>query len=115
MGLFDSLKKPKVIRPNTTVKYTNNVTERLMTLLNSKYPNAKIFLMESGDPQLVNIRADVVPDVLGVITRDEKNVVKNIGLYNIRGVPQLFGPGAEGDVQVYVGRELAGVDNPYAG
>lgn len=115
MGLFDGLKKQKVVRPNTMVKHQNNITERLMSVLNAKYPKAKVYLIESGDPKFVNIRAEDIPDVLGVITRDEKNVVKNIGLFNTRGVPQIFLPTAENDVQVYVNRELNNVPNPYEG
>ena len=112
MGLFDGLGKQKVVAPNTSVKYTNNITERLTSLLAPRFASAKVYLVESGDPKFVNIRIDGVNDVLGVITRDKRNIVVNIGLYT-RGVVNAFSQGAEQSVAVYLNRELDNVVNPY--
>ena len=109
MGLFS---KAKVVAPNTSIKYTNNITERLTSLLAPRFANAKIYLAESGDPKFVNIRIDGINDVLGVVTRDNHNIVKNIGFYT-KGVVNAFTPGAEQSVAVYVNRDLDKVENPY--
>ena len=111
MGLFDGLKQ-KVVAPNTSIKYNNNITERLTSLLAPRFANAKVYLVESGDPKFINIRIEGVNDVLGVITRDKRNVALNIGLYT-KGVVNAFTQGAEQSLAVYVNRELDRVTNPY--
>ena len=111
MGLFDGMKK-KTVAPNTSIKYSNNITERLTSVLTPRFANSRVYLVESGDPKFVNIMVDGVSDVLGVITRDQKNIALNIGLYR-KGVPAAFTPAAEGAIAVYVNREIDKVENPY--
>lgn len=108
MGLFDK----KKAGPNTSIKYNNNITERLMSVLTPRFANARVYLVESGDPKFVNIMVEGIPEVLGVITRDQKNVATNIGLYR-KGVPAAFTPAAEAAIAVYVNREIDRVTNPY--
>ncbi len=112
MGLLDGLKKQKVVKPDTSIKYTNNITERLAFSLAPRFASAKIYLVESGDPKFVNIMVDGVTDILGVITRDNHNIVTNIGMYT-RGVVSAFKPDAQQSVSVYLNRELDKVVNPY--
>lgn len=108
MGLFDRKKSG----PDTSIKYTNNITERLTSVLTPRFAKASVYLRESGDPKFVNIMVDGIDDVLGVITRDPKNVARNIGLYR-KGVPMAFKPEAEDAIKVYENREISGVKNPY--
>lgn len=112
MGLFDGIKK-KDVRPNTSVKYTNNITERLTSLLVPRFAKGRVYLVESGDPKFVNIMIEGIPDILGVITRNPKNEAVNIGIYLGRGFVNAFVPEAQEALQVYVNREIDRVVNPY--
>lgn len=112
MGFFDFLKTNEPFSPNTSVKYMNNITERLSTVLTSKYRNARVYIIESGDPKFVNIMIEGIPEVLGVIMRDTSNKITNIGIYR-KGVPTVFSNQAEQAVQEFINRDLERVLNPY--
>ena len=112
MGLLDGLKKQKVVAPNTSIKYTNNITDRLTSMLSPRFASGKVYIVESGDPKFLNVRVEGINDILGVITRDPKNVAVNIGIYT-KGVAPCFVPGAQDAVAVYTNRELDKIVNPY--
>lgn len=110
MGLFD---KKKVVAPNTTIKYHNNITDRLTSMLVPRFAKTTVYLQESGDPKFVNIKVEGLDEILGVITRDTKNIVNNIGIYSGRGFANALSLDAAEAVKVYLNRELDKVTNPY--
>lgn len=111
MGLFGS-GKSKSVQVNTSIKYKNNITERLSSMLTPRYADASVYIVESGDPKFMNIMIDGSTDILGVITRDKKNIATNIGIYT-RGVISAFQAGAEKELLVYTNRIIENVRSPY--
>ena len=104
MGLFGS--KPKLQPIDTNTSYTNNVTGCLEMYKNPAIKDRQVFLKASSDPKFVDIHVSGVNDVAGVITRDETNVVTNIGLYIGRGLLNAFTPDSTSVVTRYVGKAL---------
>ncbi len=104
MGLFGGKVKLQPIDTNAT--YKNNITGCLDMYKNAAIKTRAIFLKASSDPKYVNIYVEGVNDVAGVITRDEANVVTNIGLYIGRGCLNAFTPDGQSVVTRYVGKEL---------
>lgn len=111
MGLFGG--KPKLQPIDTNATYTNNITGCLEMYKNAAIKDRQVFLKASPDPKFVNIHVAGVNDVAGVITRNELNVVTNIGLYIGRGLLNAFTPDATTVVTRYIGKELDGVPPAY--
>ena len=111
MGLFSS--KPKLQPIDTNVAYNNNITGCLEMYKNAAIKDRQVFLKASTDPKYVNIYVTGVNDIAGVITRNELNVVTNIGLYIGRGLLNAFTPDSTTVVTRYVGKELDIVPSAY--
>lgn len=111
MGLFSS--KPKLQPIDTNTSYTNNITGCLEMYKNAAIKDRQVILKASSDPKFVNIYVSGVNDVAGVITRDEANVVTNVGLYIGRGLLNAFTPDATSVVTRYVGKALDVVPGAY--
>lgn len=111
MGLFGG--KPKLQPIDTTTAYKNNISGCLEMYKNSAIKDREVFLKASEDPKFVNIYVSGVKDVAGVVTRDEANVVTNVGLYIGRGCLNAFTPDATSVVTRYVGKTLDIIPGAY--
>ena len=104
MGLFGG--KPKLVPIDTNTNYKNNISGCLEMYKNAAIKNKEVYLKATDNPKYVNIYITGVNDVAGVITRDEANIVVNVGLYIGRGLLNAFTPDANEVVPRYVGKPL---------
>lgn len=104
MGLFGG--KPKLQSIDTNTTYKNNITGCLEMYKNAAIKDREVFIKATDNPKYVNIYVAGVNDVAGVITRDETNIVTNVGLYIGRGLLNAFTPDANEVVPRYVGKPL---------
>lgn len=111
MGLFSS--KPKMVQIDTNAEFKNNITNCLEMYKRPVLKDKAVYLKQSEEAKFVNIYIQGVADVAGVITRDEKNVVVNIGLYIGRGCLNAFTPDSEEAVARYNGQPLEVVPAAY--
>lgn len=104
MGLFGG--KPKTLPIDTETEYKNNIATCLEMYKHSALKDKYVYLKATTNPKFVNIYVSGVAEVAGVVTRDEKNIVTNIGLYIGRGCLNAFTPEAESVVARYNNKPL---------
>lgn len=112
MGLFGG-GKPKLLPIDTNTQYTNNITQCLEMYKHAALKDRKVYLKATSDPKFINICVSGVADVAGVITRDENNIVKNIGLYIGHGCLNAFTPDSESVIHRYDNKPIDQVPAAY--
>lgn len=104
MGLFGG--KPKPVPIDTQTEYKNNITTCLEMYKKSAIKDRYVYLKATIDPKFINIYVSGIAEVAGTISRDQSNIVTNIGLDIGRGCLNAFTPDSEGVVSRYDGKPL---------
>lgn len=111
MGLFGG--KPKTLPIDTQTEYKNNIATCLEMYKNNALKDKYVYLKATIDPKFINIYVSGVDAVAGTVSRDEHNIVTNVGLDIGRGCLNAFTQDGESVVTRYNSKPLDQVPPAY--